>query len=104
MWIYDKAELARFIDSKEWRFQFSDYDIRAKSAVGWSGKGMHRYKGTVIPMRDLGRDGLEVVICCGIHHLANNYIGHHAFCKVPFPFRLERHYNDVRKEGIGSCR
>ena len=87
-WIYDKQELSRFINSKEWRFEIEGYRTREMSAIGWHGVRMSRYKGTIIPVTETS-DGRWVPIDeCHVHHLPNNYIGHRIFCSVEVPFEV----------------
>ena len=73
-WIYSKNELREFIKSEEWFFRFKDYDRREKSAIGWHGKNMSRYKETLIPLMNDGKQYLTVKECA-VYHLPNNYIG-----------------------------
>ena len=84
-WIYDKKELKEFIKTKEWKFNFNGYGIREKSAIGWHGIGMKRYKGTLIPLEKNQQGLYETPAGCGIHHIPNNYIGPEVFCKIKFP-------------------
>ena len=88
-WIYDKLELSKFINSKEWRFEIeAHYNIRVKSAIGWHGINMSRYKGTIIPVADTTDGRWIPVEDCYVHHLPNNYIGHQKFCKIEVPFEV----------------
>jgi len=75
-WIYDKKEFNRFIQSKEWKFNFKGYSIRASSAIGWNSPKSKRYKHTVIPLINN-----SIIDDCKVYHLPNNYIGHRKFCK-----------------------
>jgi len=84
-WIYEKDELKEFIKSQEWKFNFVRYNIREKSAIGWHGKDMTRYKGTIIPLILNEKNKLQIDTRCTVHHLPNNYIGHNAFCTIKFP-------------------
>ncbi|MBD99501.1 MAG: hypothetical protein CMO34_06630 [Verrucomicrobia bacterium] len=86
-WIYDKKELKRFIKTKEWKFKFEEYFVREKSAIGWHGTGMNRYKSTLLPLVKK-ENNLQTEEGAAIHHLPNNYIGHPVFCKVRFPIAL----------------
>jgi hypothetical protein len=88
-WIYDKKELTSFIKSKEWNFRFGNYEIREKSAIGWHGKNMNRYKATVIPLLKSSNGDYITDIGCYVHHLPNNYIGHNTYCKVRYPIIIE---------------
>ncbi|TMM53242.1 hypothetical protein FEE95_19435 [Maribacter algarum] len=87
-WIMDKIELKKFIQSEEWSMQFEQYGIREKSAIGWHGENMSKYKGTLIPLetRETGHFTSEGA---AIRHLPNNYIGHETFCTVKFPIAIE---------------
>lgn len=87
-WIYDKKELKKFAGSREWRFKFKDYGIREKSAIGWHGKNMKRYKGTIIPLRSTENNTYVVNDDCKVHHFPNNYIGDNEFCCIKFPVQL----------------
>ena len=93
-WIYDKKELLEFTKSKEWKFNFLRYNIREKSAIGWHGKDMDRYKDTLLPLVQ-SENGYKVPYSCAVHHLPNNYIGHEAFCTIKFPLE----YLYVKSEG-----
>ena len=88
-WIYDKSELYRFTQSKEWKFKFKDYGIREKSAIGWNGLKMKRYKGTIIPLQLIGGDTIAIHNDCKVRHLPNNYIGHSVFCTVELPIQFK---------------
>ncbi len=83
-WIYPKDELKEFIKSEEWTFDFKDYGKREKSAIGWHGKNMTRYKGILIPLMKNG-DQYVTVKECAVHHLPNNKIGSGVLCTVKFP-------------------
>ncbi|MFV9484347.1 hypothetical protein ACNI3T_10925 [Christiangramia sp. ASW11-125] len=86
-WIYDKIELKNFIKSKEWKFKFEGYGIRAKAAVGWHGKEMDRYKETIIPLVE-NNGKLITPSGAAVHHLPNNYIGKGRYCTKEFPIEL----------------
>jgi hypothetical protein len=88
-WIYDKSELYRFTKSKEWKFKFKEYKIREKSAIGWNGVKMKRYKGSIIPLKVIDRNTIAIHNDCKVHHLANNYIGHSVFCTVELPIQFK---------------
>ena len=88
-WIYDKEELKKFTESKEWYFKFKEYDIREKSAIGWHGLNMKRYKGTIIPLQVLENNICVTHHECKVHHLTNSYIGHSKVCRVEFPIQLK---------------
>ena len=88
-WIMDKSELKAFIKSPEWEFKNDNYGEREISAVGWHGKHMSRYKGTVIRIQQEGDDLFSVVESSLVHHLPNNYIGHDIFCKVAHPLKFK---------------
>ncbi len=83
-WIYSKEELNAFVKSKEWRFKFKNYGKREKSAIGWHGTGMDKYKGTIIPLTE-ENNRYVTKNDCTVHHLPNSYLNHHAFCSVNFP-------------------
>lgn len=93
-WIYDKKELRNFIKSKEWKFKFDGYGIRAKAAVGWHGKNMKRYKETIIPVI---KEGGKLITPSGaaVHHMPNNYIGKGKYCTREFPI-------EIKESKIGS--
>jgi len=87
-WIYDQNELRNFVGSRAWHYQLDTYGIREKSAVGWHGWNMKRYKGTVIPLEATERNSYAVHPDCKVHHFPNNYIGHPKFCTIEFPIEL----------------
>jgi hypothetical protein len=91
-WIYDKHELKKFVKTDEWHFDFKKYKkykTREKSAIGWHGANMKRYRGTVIPLKLL-KDNIYIIHDgCKVHHFPNNYIGHNYYCSVEFPIQLE---------------
>jgi hypothetical protein len=74
-WIYDRADLKEFIKTKEWKFQFSGEGIREKSAIGWHGTMMNRYKNTIIPLYKLSAREYLLPKSCMVHHIPNNYTG-----------------------------
>lgn len=88
-WIYDQDELKKFTESKEWGFKFKEYKIREKSAVGWHGRNMKRYKGTVIPLQAMENNTYVTHDDCKVYHLSNRFIGHSKYCRVEFPVRLK---------------
>ena len=88
-WIYSKEELKKFVKSKEWNFNFKNYGKREKSAIGWHGAGMSRYKNTIIPLEEDNNQYITPKDCT-IHHLPNNYINHGSFCSVKFPITIEK--------------
>jgi len=72
MWIYDKNEFAKFIQSDYYNISnIKGYNIREMSAVGLHGLHTDYYKGTVIPLVENQLDN-----GCRIYHLPNNYIKH----------------------------
>lgn len=88
-WIYSKKELKEFTKSKEWNFDFPEYGIREKSAIGWHGKNMDKYTKTIIPLNE--EDNKYVTPqSCSVHHLPNNYIGDGSFCSQEFPIKLKK--------------
>ncbi len=89
-WIYDKKELKSFLQSKEWRFKFTNYRVRERSAIGWHGFQMDRYKGTLIPVHVSEDNNYISEMDASVHHMPNNYIGHHTFCKVEYPLVIEK--------------
>jgi hypothetical protein len=83
-WIYDRQELNRFTQTKEWKFNFDGFPIREKSAIGHHSLNMKRFKGNVIPLVhfDPSSGMAELPASCLVHHLPNTYIGHSLFCKI----------------------
>ena len=83
LWIYDKKELSKFINTKFWKFKwkgkniYAFYGIREMSAIGWHGKNMQRYKATIIPLLKK-----KLNPGCYIKHLSNN----HALSNHPVGF------------------
>ena len=80
--------MREFIKSEEWFFRFKDYAKREKSAIGWHGKNMSRYKETLIPLINDGKQYLTVKECA-VHHLPNNYIGQSNVCTINFPITIK---------------
>ncbi|MBZ9729735.1 hypothetical protein LB467_08535 [Salegentibacter sp. JZCK2] len=85
-WIMDKKELKAFIKSPEWKLEFDAYGIREKAAIGWHGKNMNRYKGTIVPLLE-DTEGYITPHEATVHHLPNNYVGRGSFCSIEFPLR-----------------
>ena len=96
-WIYDKKELKKFVESDEWRFKFKGYGIREMSAIGWHGKNMERYKGTIIPLRSTENNTYVVNDDCKVHHFPNNYIGSNEFCCIKLPVQLTTKPEDIEQ-------
>ncbi|GHN00782.1 hypothetical protein WSM22_22710 [Cytophagales bacterium WSM2-2] len=88
-WIYDKQTMQKFVESDEWRYKFSGFGIREKSAIGWHGLKMNAFKGTLIPVVEI-KESYQVVPDSSIHHLPNNYIGDQINCQIRFPFSIDR--------------
>jgi hypothetical protein len=80
-WIYDRNELMKFMTEKEWNFRFKEYSIREKSAIGWHGLNMDRYKATLLPIVKY-RNTYLLPHGCLIHHLPNTYITNPKISKV----------------------
>lgn len=99
-WIYDKNELKEFVKTNEWKFDFKGYDIREKSAIGWHGVDMGRYKATIIPLEKISEDLLQTVSGCTVHHLPNNYIDQPVFCTIKSPLTLEA--NQITIENLDN--
>jgi hypothetical protein len=81
-WIYDKEELKQFAKSEEWKFNFRGLPIREKSAIGWHGTMMNRYKATLIPVSKTTEDAFFLPASSTVHHLPNSYINNPMFCQV----------------------
>jgi hypothetical protein len=81
-WIYDRKELMEFIKSEEWKFKFKMYSIREKSAIGWHGTEMNRYKATILPIIQYQQDTYLLPRDSMIHHLPNTYITNPVISKV----------------------
>lgn len=76
LWIYDKMEFNRIIDSDLYdlsKNKIKGYTIRCTSAIGVHGLNNSWYKSTIIPVEDNG----FVVEQCTLPHLENNYVGNH---------------------------
>jgi hypothetical protein len=84
-WIYDRQELKEFIKSKEWRFEFKGLGIREKSAIGWSGSMMTRYKGTVLPLFKDTDGELRLSGFSTVHHIPNTYVNDPVHCRIQLP-------------------
>lgn len=70
MWIYNKNEFNKFINSKYYDINnIPGYETREMSAIGLHGDKNYWYKGTLIPLihNKLHED-------CRIYHLPNNYV------------------------------
>lgn len=59
MWIYDKKEFGNFIKSKYWNLEnwlgdnpYTNLKTREKSAIGWNGLNMKRYKASIVPIKN----------------------------------------------------
>jgi hypothetical protein len=80
MWIYDRNEFSKFINSGFYNLNNSSiqvYGIREKSAIGLHGLHTPYYKGTILPIVNNYLDPR-----CKIYHMANNYINHIAKIKL----------------------
>lgn len=70
MWIYNKEEFNKFVNSKYYNINaILNYDIREKSAIGLHGISNYWYKGTLIPLINN-----KLNSNCKIYHLSNNYV------------------------------
>ena len=76
MWIYDKNDFNLFLNSKfwdlsKWRGLNSNVKLydREKSAIGWHGLSMDRYKATLVPVTKN-----KLVSDCLISHSSNKYV------------------------------
>ena len=81
MWIYDKKEFNNFIKSEFWHLDdwsgdnpYTELKTREKSAIGWHGLNMKRYKASIIPIKNF-----KIVEGFYIQHLDNKYIEHGPF-------------------------
>jgi hypothetical protein len=92
-WIYDKAELQRFAESKQWRLKHAA-DIRERAALGWHGIYLGLYKYSIVPLQQIESNKYTVCPGCSVHHMPNTYIhgdtpdnypGDPAFCTIEFP-------------------
>lgn len=88
-WIYEKSELKKFMQSKQWKFKFNNYRVRERSAVGWHGFQMEHYKCSLLPLNNIKDNIYQCSEDAFVHHLPNNYIGHDFFCKVKAPIEME---------------
>jgi hypothetical protein len=83
MWIYDKNEFKKFVNSKYWNLTMvgACYDIREQSAIGLHGKCTDWFKGTLIPIVNK-----RLIEDCKIYHLPNNYVNNPStnFGKIKF--------------------
>ena len=59
MWIYDKKEFGNFIKSEYWNLEnwlgdnhYTNLKTREKSAIGWNGLNMKRYKASIVPIKN----------------------------------------------------
>ena len=76
MWIYDAIEFKNFIKSEFWNLNdwsgdnpYTELKTREKSAIGWHGLNMKRYKASIIPIKNS-----KIVDDFCIQHLGNKYI------------------------------
>ena len=81
MWIYDNKEFNNFIKSEFWHLDdwsgenlYTELKTREKSAIGWHGLNMKRYKASIIPIKNF-----KIVEGFYIQHLDNKYIEHGPF-------------------------
>jgi hypothetical protein len=84
-WIYDQNELRSFVNSNEWEFEFEGYGIREKSAIGWHGTTMSRYKNTILPLFKDANGEHKLSDSCIVHHLPNNYVNSPRHLLLRFP-------------------
>ncbi|MBS1505164.1 MAG: hypothetical protein JSS79_00850 [Bacteroidetes bacterium] len=88
-WIYDRQELKKFITTKEWKFEFDGLGIREKSAIGWNGGMMSRYKGTLLPLAKDANGELQLSSSCLVHHIPNTYINDPVHCRIQLPITVD---------------
>lgn len=75
IWIYDRNEFKKFINTKYWRFKFKIKTIsgvlliREMAAIGWHSEIMNRYKATLIPFNKKEKLNKNSFI----KHISNNY-------------------------------
>lgn len=70
MWIYNKKEFNKFVESKYYNLcEIEGYGEREACAIGLHGKYTSWYKDTIIPLVDNHLD-----YSCKIYHLPNNYV------------------------------
>ena len=81
MWIYDKKEFKNFIKSKYWNLNnwlgnnpYTDLKTREKSAIGWNGLNMNRYKASIVPIQNY-----KVLNDFYIKHLGEKYLKYGPF-------------------------
>ena len=81
MWIYDNKEFNNFIKSEFWYLDdwsgdnpYTELKTREKSAIGWHGLNMKRYKASIIPIKNF-----KIVEGFYIQHIDNKYIKHGPF-------------------------
>lgn len=77
MWIYDKVEFGKWIDSSLYDIKnIRGYGIQEMSAIGLHGLQTNWFKGTILPIVDLPK--------CKLYHLENKYISHKVFSSIQF--------------------
>ena len=87
MWIYDTKEFNNFIKSEFWNLEdwsgdnpYTELKTREKSAIGWNGLNMKRYKASIIPIKNF-----KIVEGFYIQHLDNKYIE-----RGPFSIKVQK--------------
>jgi hypothetical protein len=87
-WIADRTELKKFIQSKEWRFDFKGYGIREKSAIGWHG----HYKGTLVPLTKDPSGAYLLPKSCTVHHLPNKAVNDPSLTRIALTIANESYF------------
>lgn len=107
LWIYDKKELNKFINTKFWKFKwkgkniFAFYGIREMSAIGWHGKNMSRYKSTIIPLiKNKLHSGAFIKHLSNNHALGMHPVGFGSIEKKEIMNKRLKDFNQIKKESI----
>ena len=105
MWIYDKKELSKFINTKFWKFKwkgkniYAFYGIREMSAIGWHGKNMQRYKATIIPLlKKKLNPGCYIKHLSNNHALSNHPVGFGSIEKNKILSKNLKDFSEIKKE------
>ena len=105
LWIYDKKELSKFINTKFWKFKwkgkniYAFYGIREMSAIGWHGKNMQRYKATIIPLlKKKLNPGCYIKHLSNNHALSNHPVGFGSIEKNKILSKNLKDFSEIKKE------
>ena len=105
LWIYDRTELGKLINTKFWKFKwkgkniYAFYGIREMSAIGWHGKNMRRYKATIIPLiKKKLNPGCFIKHLSNNHALSNHPVGFGSIEKNKILSKYLKDFSEIKKE------